>query len=257
MLREIERKHLALATYLPERIERDAKTGLHRAVPDPARHPRELSVAVSKVRQSVADIRAQRGGNNAYGELEVTMNRLESDLALFADKPLGIHDALLRALKVVRAKLQAGDLPRDDERIEALHDDLANGVVDIQGSDEGIERTIANRSRVRLRAASDEVIEDGELVTEAKAASSVPELAAPFREDWGVLRAVREGPEVSEEEAQAAVYRYISRSVRIDEAETRKTLLESGAEFGDRIDKIDKGSRAAARMIGFFWSLLG
>lgn len=235
---EIELAHAIAKTPIAEEVLRD-DAGLFYTLPLSTIRPDLFRDAMEKVRDTMAELRANQRLANCLTWLADDLHRLEDHFIRYANHPLRIHDVFQKTLRHLD-RLQAEGLLPDDGLLEDFRQDLETGSIDIRRADPEVAKTVKARVGDRLARLSPQGRADLAPVVQAAAKESRPDLKAELQED----HATATDPGAEAQDRDESGYRLSGRLLRM--AKRRK---DDGVKAADDIGKVVKGAESVDKVI--------
>ena len=198
------------ATPLAERVNWVPDIERLRVTPMPMDNTSLYETVSHKLRDALADIRADQTLDNARYALDETMKMLDRTLATYADSPQRVHDDMALALSEVRSLLANDEIP-DYHGVKRFMQVLEINALDIQANVRKVMEAVERRTALRMRGLPEA---DRHTLKEATA-SAVPYIENPaiqtdMREDAEAL----DNPDPHSEHGKHHLYRLVSRTSR-------------------------------------------
>ena len=147
---DIVERHALASSYAALHVVADTQTKLLRAEVITEIERGFFNIALGRLRDAVDEMRAAPGFANQFTALEPELRRIDDYLARHGDKPLRIYEVAMRTCRLIRAKIEDGQLPEHDPLLEDFQTEVDNTALDILRGDPEVEKVVRQRSAGRF-----------------------------------------------------------------------------------------------------------
>lgn len=213
-----------------------------RAVPETDMAAEDLCDTVDRLRDAAETFGPPTAVKQQYAALIPDLELLLARVERYADRPMRLHETALQLLRRLETRVAQDECPRpeQDALIADYRSELLIATQDIERQDDRVREAVQERVKAAIGALTEEEVDalnapvaQAEKITEA-------DLKTELVEDLATLK----DPHASPEASRQAVYRLVSRLIRI----TRYTMSET-AKLVEDVTIISGGAWVLVRLL--------